>query len=77
VYPYEAVSGISAKTSVTEMKKLLAMQEEPSLDLVEERAVRRGAQEGLFAGISAYSPDSDHNGYPSAAFTLNLRRPKF
>lgn len=77
VYPYEAVSGISAKTSVTEMKKLLAMQEEPSLDLVEERAVRRGAQEGLFAGIGSQSPDTDHNGYSSAAFTLNLRRPKF
>lgn len=61
-YPYEAVSRISAKTSVTEMKKLLALQDSPSLDLLEEQAVKQQSKERIGAGSS---------------FTLNLRRPKF
>lgn len=61
-YPYEAVSRISAKTSVTEMKKLLALQDSPSLDLLEEQAVKQQSKERMGAGSS---------------FTLNLRRPKF
>ncbi|GAE04185.1 ATP-dependent nuclease, subunit A [Paenibacillus sp. JCM 10914] len=48
-YPYETVSQISAKTSVTEMKRLLAMQESPSLDLVEEQGLNRQSREGLQA----------------------------
>ena len=35
-YPYAAASGIPAKTSVTELKGLLSMQEQPSYDLLEE-----------------------------------------
>lgn len=61
-YPYTAVSGISAKTSVTEMKKLLAMQDTPSLDMVTETAVRRRDE----------AAEGDGN-----RFTLQLRRPKF
>ncbi|WP_152669226.1 UvrD-helicase domain-containing protein [Paenibacillus sp. DMB20] len=61
-YPYLTVSGISAKTSVTEMKKLLAMQDSPSLDMMEENALRRRG-------------DKDEG--DGGAFTLNLRRPKF
>ena len=61
-YRYEAVSQISAKTSVTEMKKLLALQDSPSLDLLEERAVKRQSRESIDA---------------STSFTLSLRRPKF
>lgn len=61
-YRYEAVSQISAKTSVTEMKKLLTLQDSPSLDLIEEQAVKRQSQEDIGLG---------------ASFTLNLRRPKF
>ncbi|NMO94839.1 UvrD-helicase domain-containing protein [Paenibacillus lemnae] len=60
-YPFSAASGISAKTSVTEMKKLLAMQDSPSLDLTEETAVRRNLE-----------TEDTGKGY-----TLNLRRPKF
>ncbi|WP_245640147.1 UvrD-helicase domain-containing protein [Paenibacillus dakarensis] len=61
-YPYQAVSGISAKTSVSEMKKLLAMQDQPSLDLIEEAAVRKEQEEKPWA---------------SGQFTFHLRRPKF
>lgn len=35
-YKYAAASGIPAKTSVTELKALLSMQEQPSYDLLEE-----------------------------------------
>lgn len=61
-YPYLTVSGISAKTSVTEMKKLLAMQDSPSLDMMEENALH-----------GSHKVEGD---IPST-FTLNLRRPKF
>lgn len=61
-YPYTAVSGISAKTSVTEMKKLLAMQDTPSLDMVTETAVRQRDEAAEGDG---------------SRFTLQLRRPKF
>ncbi|ULO10258.1 helicase-exonuclease AddAB subunit AddA [Paenibacillus sp. 19GGS1-52] len=61
-YPYAAAAGIPAKTSVTELKALLSMQEQPSYDLLEE---------GEFAaqrigGRSVTNADS-----------LHLRRPKF
>lgn len=62
-YPYETVSQIPANTSVSEMKKLLALQDSPSLDLLEEQSVMRGMREGASA--------AEH------AFTLRLRRPKF
>lgn len=61
-YRYETVSQISAKTSVTEMKKLLALQDSPSLDLLQEQAVQRQSKENIGG---------------DASFTLNLRRPKF
>lgn len=61
-YPFAPVSGISAKTSVTEMKKLLSMQDSPSLDIVEEAVLRREQAKKL--------SDAD-------SLTLHLRRPKF
>lgn len=61
-YPFASVSGISAKTSVTEMKKLLTMQDSPSLDIVEEAAVHRQQEEKPL---------------DASSFTLHLRRPKF
>lgn len=61
-YPYTAVSGVSAKTSVTEMKKLLAMQDSPSLDIIEEAAIHRQLEEKQ---------------KESRPFTFHLRRPKF
>lgn len=63
-YKYAAASGIPAKTSVTELKALLSMQEQPSFDLLEE---------GQPASVS------DNNKRPSAAGAdrLHLRRPKF
>ena len=63
-YPYAAASGIPAKTSVTELKALLSMQEQPSLDLLEENVLpggRRGER-------------SSNAGY---ADSLHLQRPKF
>ncbi|OAB34224.1 helicase-exonuclease AddAB subunit AddA [Paenibacillus glacialis] len=39
-YPYAISTTLSAKTSVTEMKKLLSLQELPSLDWVEEKKVQ-------------------------------------
>ncbi len=39
-YPYAIATTLSAKTSVTEMKKLLSLQELPSLDWVEEKKVQ-------------------------------------
>ncbi|AOZ91733.1 helicase-exonuclease AddAB subunit AddA [Paenibacillus crassostreae] len=40
-YPYAITSTLSAKTSVTEMKKLLSLQETPSYDWMEEKAIRQ------------------------------------
>lgn len=40
-YPYAIASTLSAKTSVTEMKKLLSLQDIPSLDLVEEKQIQQ------------------------------------
>ncbi|GIO34156.1 ATP-dependent helicase/nuclease subunit A [Paenibacillus albilobatus] len=60
-YPYETVTKLPAKTSVSEMKKLLAMQDEPSEPWMEERMLRR----------ELTSPSD------SFATTLPLRRPKF
>lgn len=61
-YPYSLVSGISAKTSVSEMKKLLTMQDSPSLDMIEETALQRQRK------------DEEKN---QGQFTFHLRRPKF
>ncbi|GAA0135947.1 UvrD-helicase domain-containing protein [Paenibacillus sp. YSY-4.3] len=61
-YPYEMAGRISAKTSVTEMKTLLAMQEEPPMDWLaaeEARLERRNVLE------------------EKAEYKLHLRRPKF
>ncbi|WNS43765.1 UvrD-helicase domain-containing protein [Paenibacillus sp. MMS20-IR301] len=62
-YPYAVASGIPAKTSVTELKSLLSMQEQPSVDLLEEE---------YFAG--GRKPRS---GSPGHVDSLHLRRPKF
>ncbi|AZK46832.1 helicase-exonuclease AddAB subunit AddA [Paenibacillus lentus] len=61
-YPYELAGRISAKTSVTEMKALLTLQEEPSLDwfaVEEARVERRNALE------------------EKVEYKLHLRRPRF
>lgn len=61
-YPYEMAGRISAKTSVTEMKALLAMQEEPPMDWFaaeEARLERRNILD------------------EKAEYKLYLRRPKF
>lgn len=61
-YPFETASRISAKTSVTEMKALLAMQEEPPMDWFaaeEARAERRSVLE------------------EKPEYKLHLRRPRF
>ncbi|MCJ8011430.1 helicase-exonuclease AddAB subunit AddA [Paenibacillus sp. KQZ6P-2] len=60
-YPYESASRLAAKTSVTEMKKLLTLQDQPSGNWIEEDQLRR------------LITDSNRN----SAFTLPLLRPKF
>lgn len=60
-YPYESASRISAKTSVTEMKALLAAQEEPSEDMFAREELKRELE----------SPASEID------FRLHLRRPRF
>ncbi|GAB6990673.1 helicase-exonuclease AddAB subunit AddA [Paenibacillus pini] len=62
-YPFAAASRLSAKTSVTEMKKLISLQEQPALDWVEESIMR---EEMTVKG-----------GKTSPEHTLQLRRPKF
>ncbi|MNU72167.1 ATP-dependent helicase/nuclease subunit A [compost metagenome] len=60
-YPFELASQISAKTTVTEMKTLLAMQDEPPVDILEGQAMREEARQPA----------------EPASFKLHLRRPKF
>lgn len=60
-YPYESASRISAKTSVTEMKVLLSMQEEPSSDVFARDELKRELE----------SQDDKID------FRLHLRRPRF
>lgn len=61
-YPYETVTRLSAKTSVSEMKKLLTLQDQPSENWMEDEMLRREISDG---------PEL------VAAATLPLRRPKF
>lgn len=60
-YPYELSTQISAKTSVTEMKKMLAEQEMPPLDVFAEADLRKEMEQ---------SPEQ-------VDFKLHLRRPRF
>ncbi|MFE4711329.1 UvrD-helicase domain-containing protein [Paenibacillus sp. NPDC056722] len=62
-YPYAAASRIPAKTSVTELKTLLSMQEQPSYDLYEDHNRSGGEADAVVS-----SPYRD---------SLRLRRPKF
>ncbi|WP_018752772.1 helicase-exonuclease AddAB subunit AddA [Paenibacillus sanguinis] len=62
-YPYRTASRIAAKTTVTEMKALLAMQEEPAHDAL--------AQVELQQQLSR----AEASGEPE--LTLHLRRPRF
>ncbi|ASA23613.1 UvrD-helicase domain-containing protein [Paenibacillus donghaensis] len=62
-YEHAAASGIPAKTSVTELKTLLSMQEQPSFDQLEERV---SGVDGLQARSAGAADNS-----------LHLRRPKF
>lgn len=64
-YPYTAASGIPAKTSVTELKALLSMQDQPSYDLLEE------------GGHPATSTENNKRRNVAGADSLHLRRPKF
>ncbi|OKP89970.1 UvrD-helicase domain-containing protein [Paenibacillus sp. P32E] len=63
VYPYAAASGIPAKTSVTELKSMLSMQEQPSYDLLEESRLPASGN-SLARGVAGTD-------------SLHLRRPKF
>ncbi len=60
-YPYELSTRISAKTSVTEMKELLADQETPPMDVFAEAELRRESEQ---------APEQ-------IDFKLHLRRPRF
>lgn len=60
-YPYELSTQISAKTSVTEMKKMLAEQEVPPLDVFAEAELRKEKEQ---------PPEQ-------VDFKLHLRRPRF
>ncbi|KHL94635.1 ATP-dependent helicase [Paenibacillus sp. IHB B 3415] len=62
-YPYAAASGIPAKTSVTELKALLSMQDQPSLDLLEETYIP--GEQNTRSGGTGYGD------------SLHLQRPKF
>jgi ATP-dependent helicase/nuclease subunit A len=62
-YPYAAASGIPAKTSVTELKSMLSMQDQPSFDLLEE-------------AVSINSGNA-RNSSAAGADSLHLQRPKF
>lgn len=64
-YKYAAASGIPAKTSVTELKSLLSMQEQPPLDLLEEN---------VLAGGKTNQAQSSGSGKGES---LHLQRPKF
>lgn len=62
-YPYAAASRIAAKTSVTEMKALLMLQEEPVRDVFAEAELLREREQAE----AEEQPD----------FKLHLRRPRF
>ncbi|AIQ48787.1 ATP-dependent helicase [Paenibacillus sp. FSL R7-0273] len=61
-YPLAAASAIPAKTSVTELKSMLPLQDQPSFDLLEEQAAADSAKE---------------KGQTARTDSLQLRRPKF
>ncbi|MDQ0192644.1 helicase-exonuclease AddAB subunit AddA [Paenibacillus wynnii] len=60
-YPHEAESTIPAKTSVTELKALLSMEEQPSFDRLEAEDNGRTPTDMIRSGVE----------------NLRLRRPKF
>lgn len=60
-YPYQLSAQISAKTSVTEMKRLLADQEEPPSDIFTDHELRKELEQ---------KPEQ-------VDFKLHLRRPRF
>ncbi|WP_379161124.1 UvrD-helicase domain-containing protein [Paenibacillus sp. sgz5001063] len=62
-YPHASASRIPAKTSVTELKSMLSMQEQPSYDLLEESRAQASGN-SLARGVAG----SD---------SLHLQRPKF
>lgn len=67
-YPHQAATQVAASTSVTELKTLLAMQDHPSVQMMDEM------EEQLEA-----STVSENRGLKdgSSTFKLHLRRPKF
>lgn len=64
-YPYLLSSTLSAKTSVTEMKKLITLQEYPPLDWLEEKKLQQEMTHAVGSVGSQNRP------------TLQLQRPKF
>ncbi|WP_310550279.1 helicase-exonuclease AddAB subunit AddA [Paenibacillus glufosinatiresistens] len=77
VYPYKEASALPAKTSVTELKSLLTLQNEPSYDLLGEDGVTEGDGSGFTppgAGAGAEEPARAGTSTPDQ---LHLRRPKF
>lgn len=70
-YPYEAASRLPAKTSVTELKSLIALEERPSYDLLEHEAGDREEGGGFAGAVAAARSNSGRSD------SLRLRRPKF
>lgn len=67
-YPHQAATQVAASTSVTELKTLLAMQDHPSVQMIDEMEEQMEA-----------STVSENRGLKdgSSTFKLHLRRPKF
>ncbi|MBT2288128.1 helicase-exonuclease AddAB subunit AddA [Paenibacillus albidus] len=68
-YPHAEATVVPAKTSVTELKNLFSMQEQPSFDLLEDRELVQG-EDNEVRGYSGVQ-------HAAGARTLHLRRPKF
>ncbi|MDK8191723.1 helicase-exonuclease AddAB subunit AddA [Paenibacillus sp. UMB7766-LJ446] len=67
-YPHQAATQVAASTSVTELKTLLAMQDHPSVQMMDEMEEQ----------VEAFTV-SENRGLKdgSSTFKLHLRRPKF
>ncbi|MFD0616306.1 UvrD-helicase domain-containing protein [Paenibacillus sp. GCM10027629] len=69
-YPHLVASGVAAKTTVTEMKRMLQMQEEdPAMELFPEVLEHDAIDEGQ---LEMRQPSGDES-----ILSLHLRRPKF
>ncbi|OPG96521.1 helicase-exonuclease AddAB subunit AddA [Chryseobacterium mucoviscidosis] len=67
-YPHQAATQVAASTSVTELKTLLAMQDHPSVQMIDEMEEQTEA---------STFPENRGLKDGSSTFKLHLRRPKF